>query len=253
MVTLPDLDIPEELRAVAGFSELSRDLLAEVASAASQRRVLAGVTLVEQGSVATSLDFLARGAVKLVRTRTSSDGESTVVLDVMRAPAVLFDPGLFDGVGASASVITMRASHLFSLDRRATLKLSTIHPPLARVLLAHLAHTVRRHVRRIDEVASGPVDDRVRHLLDGLAHDHGTPFGQGRFIAIPLRRRDIACMVNATTETVSRLLARFEREGRVRSTRDGIWWRGTDSTAPPSMAREGESVALGARAKRRPV
>ena len=32
-------------------------------------------------------------------------------------------------------------------------------------------------------------------------------------------------MVNETTETVSRLLAKFEREGQARSTRDGIWWR----------------------------
>ncbi len=252
MTPLPDLDIPEELRAVAGFSELSRDLLAEIAAASSQRRVLAGVTLIEQGMAATSLDVLARGAVKLVRTTESSDGQSTVVLDVMRAPAVLFDAGLLDGVGASSSVVTMRASHLFSLDRRATLKLAGLHPSLGRVLLGQLAHTVRRHVRRIDEVASGPVDDRVRRLLDGLAHDHGTPFGQGRFIAIPLRRRDIACMVNATTETVSRLLARFEREGRVRSTRDGIWWRGPDSTAPAALVEPKFPSSARATKKRAP-
>jgi hypothetical protein len=37
-------------------------------------------------------------------------------------------------------------------------------------------------------------------------------------------------MVNATTETVSRVLARFEREGITRSTRDGIWWRMSTGT-----------------------
>ena len=89
-------------------------------------------------------------------------------------------------------------------------------------------------VSRIDEVTSGPVDDRVRHLLEGLAREHGTPFGQGRFIAIPLRRKDIACMVNATTETVSRVLARFEREGVTRSTRDGIWLKLQAAPAPAS-------------------
>jgi CRP-like cAMP-binding protein len=247
MAALPDLDVFDELRSVAGFCDLSRELLIEVSGAVAQRRVLAGVTLVEQGAVAASLDVLARGAAKVVRTTTSSTGPSTVVLDVMRAPAVLLDAGLLDGTHAPASVVTMRASHLFSIDRRATLKLATIHPALARVLLGHLAHSVRRHIRRIDEVASGPVDDRVCHLLDGLAHDHGTPFGQGRFIAIPLRRRDIACMVNATTETVSRLLARLEREGRVRSTRDGIWWRGAEGAAsssapePKGVRRKGQA------------
>jgi CRP-like cAMP-binding protein len=150
------------------------------------------------------------------------------VLDVLRAPAIVTDASMFDGTVSSSTVVTLRASHLIFLDRRIVMRLASVHAPLAKSLFMHLARLVRRHVCRIDEVASGPVDERVRHLLEGLAQEHGTPFGQGRFIAIPLRRKDIACMVNATTETVSRLLARFEREGQVRSTRDGIWWRHTE-------------------------
>ena len=92
-------------------------------------------------------------------------------------------------------------------------------------------------MRRIDEIVAGPVDERVTNLLDSLALEHGTPLGQGRFIAIPLRRRDLANMVNATTETVSRLLAKFEREGQARSTRDGIWWRSAPPVASAPRAR----------------
>jgi hypothetical protein len=44
-------------------------------------------------------------------------------------------------------------------------------------------------------------------------------------------------MVNATTETVSRLLAKFERDGQARSTRDGIWWRTPPATAVPASTR----------------
>jgi hypothetical protein len=93
----------------------------------------------------------------------------------------------------------------------------------------------------------GPVDERIKHLLDSLADQHGTPLGQGRFIAIPLRRRDLACMVNATTETVSRLLAKFEREGMARSTRDGIWWR-----IPPKMEAQARPVAAAPASEPRP-
>jgi CRP-like cAMP-binding protein len=220
-----DLEVQEELRAVGALAELPRELLAELAATASQRRVHSGVTLVEQGSTATHLEVLARGAVKVVRTTRHALGESTVVLEVSRAPAILVGASLFDGQPESASVVTLRSSHIIALDRRIVLRVASQYPAFARSMFAHLAQAVRRHVRRIDEVASGPVDDRVKHLLEGLAHEHGTSFGQGRFIAIPLRRRDIACMVNATTETVSRVLARFEREGLTRSTRDGIWLR----------------------------
>ncbi len=247
MGALPDLEPGEELRRVAAFAELPREILSELAIASSQRRLLAGAALLDQGAIPSSLDVLARGAAKLVRTVTVGGAESVVVLHVVRAPALLIDAGLFDGEGATATTVALRASQVVSVDRRAVLRVAAQNPLLARALLTDLAHVIRRTTRRVDEVASGPVDERVRHLLEGLAHDQGTPFGQGRFIAIPLRRRDIACMVNATTETVSRLLARFEREGQVRSTRDGIWWKVDANAAQPSA----EARASGTHSKGR--
>jgi CRP-like cAMP-binding protein len=228
-----ELEMQDELQAVPALAELPRELMGELAASASQRRVHAGVLLVEQGTPSMQLEVLARGAVKVVRTTKHSLGESTVVLEVARAPAILLGASFFDGQPEPASILTLRSSHVIALDRRVVMRLSSVHPAFGRILMAHLAQSIRRHVRRIDEVASGSVDDRVRHVLEGLAHDHGTPFGQGRFIAIPLRRKDIACMVNATTETVSRVLARFEREGLTRSTRDGIWLKVQSASIPP--------------------
>jgi CRP-like cAMP-binding protein len=247
-----ELEPREELRTVAVFSELSRDQLVELAVTSVQRRVQAGANLVEQGSVASHLEVLVRGAVKIVRGTRHSLGESSVVLEVARAPAILCGASLFDGLPEPATVVALRASHVISVDRRTVLRMVAQHPAFSRAVFTHLSQSVRRQVRRIDEVASGPVDERVKHLLEGLAHDHGTPFGQGRFIAIPLRRRDIACMVNATTETVSRVLARFEREGLTRSTRDGIWLRVTApaqatasrSAPPPPMASDDSATEL---------
>jgi CRP-like cAMP-binding protein len=241
-----DLVAHDELRAVPGLVDLPREVLVELGATSTQRRVHAGAALVEQGATATHLEVLVRGAVKVVRTTKHALGESTVVLEVARAPALLVGASFFDGHPEHAGVVALRSSHVIALDRRIVLRLASLHPAFGRVLQTQLAQSIRRHVRRIDEVASGPVDDRVRHLLEGLAHDHGTPFGQGRFIAIPLRRKDIACMVNATTETVSRVLARFEREGLTRSTRDGIWLRvmalPTGSVRP--AARDDESGDL---------
>lgn len=249
MTSHVDLEVHDELRAVPALAELPRELLAELCAASGQRRVHAGATLVEQGAMATHLEVLARGAVKVVRTTKHALGESTVVLDVARAPAILMGASFFDGQPEAASVVTLRSSHVIALERRSVMRMASLHPAFGRALLSQLAHALRRHVRRIDEVASGPVDDRVRHLLEGLAHDHGTPFGQGRFIAIPLRRKDIACMVNATTETVSRVLARFEREGLTRSTRDGIWLRVhspvSGSVRPPAPVEEHAEVHVG--------
>jgi CRP-like cAMP-binding protein len=228
-----ELDVASELRALPGFRDLSGDVLADLVPFVVQKRALAQVAIVDQGTASNSWLALVRGAAKTTRTTRTETGKSVVVLEAMRAPCIVPDPSIFDGLEAPASIVTLRASHFFAVERSVFLRVVGAHPTLSAALLSWLAKDIRSHVRRIDEVVSGPVDERVKHLLESLALQHGTPLGSGRFIAIPLRRRDIACMVNATTETVSRLLAKFEREGLARSTRDGIWWR---TAAKPASA-----------------
>ncbi len=254
MAAQPDLDLSSELRTIAAFAELSKEALVEITSAAQQRRVHAMTTLVEQGVASTSMVLLLRGAGKITRTapRAGDAGEAIVVLDVMRAPCIVTDVSVLDGQPAASTAITLRSSHLATIDRRVVHRVAASHPSFARALLARAAQELRAHTRRIDEIVGGPVDERIKHLLDSLAEQHGTPLGQGRFIAIPLRRRDLACMVNATTETVSRLLAKFEREGHARSTRDGIWWRATPRSDRPESAQHPPSASIPVRAPGEP-
>jgi CRP-like cAMP-binding protein len=244
MASSNDLDLVTELRLIPAFAEVAKEAMTEIAAAAAQRRAHAGTPLVDQGIVSPNLVMLLRGAAKTVRTvpvggasAQASGGESVIVLDVMRAPSVVADASIIDGQPATASVITLRSSHVALLERRTFTRMLAAHPSFSRAMMGRLAQEMRARVRRIDQIVAGPVDERVKLLLDSLASEHGTPLGQGRFIAIPLRRRDLANMVNATTETVSRLLAKFEREGQARSTRDGIWWRSAGTTAPKTAPK----------------
>ena len=243
MAITSTIDIGSELRHLPGFEEVAEDDIRELAMAATQRQVSAGFDILEQGVPSQNIVALVRGAAKMIR-RSSIDGADPVVIDVMRAPSFVADVSALDGQPATASVITLRSSHLLVFEAAAVKRLLPRSPPLAQFFLLQVAKSVRAHVRRIDELVSGSVDERVKHLLDSLARGHGTPHGQGRFVALPLRRRDIACMVNATTETVSRLLAKFEREGLVRSTRDGIWVR--TKMTPPLGTERGPDVKNGA-------
>ncbi|HWL89080.1 MAG TPA: Crp/Fnr family transcriptional regulator [Polyangiaceae bacterium] len=237
MAKLP-FDVAAELRLVPGLAEVGVPALEELAAHASHRLAHAQVTLLAQGAVSPHLIFLVRGAVKVVHTlggaRPDIAEADAVVLSVMRAPGRVPDSSIFDEQPATASVITLRSSQFVTIGRTALFESLAREPSLSRYLLACAAEDARAHVQRIGELVRGSADERVVRLLDGLARTYGTPLGQGRFIAIPLRRRDIAHMVNATTATVSRLLARFERDGRARSTRDGIWWLSSSETLAPA-------------------
>jgi len=217
-------DVASELQLIPGLAEVGVEILDELAANASHRTAHANVTLLAQGAVSPHLIFLVRGAVKTVRQPVDAEDADPVVLDVLRAPCRIPDASIFDQQPAVASVVTLRSSQFVTVGRASLLETLTRAPSLAVYLLAGAADDARTYAQRIDGLVAGSADERIVRLLDGLARAHGTPLGQGRFIAIPLRRRDIANMVNATTETVSRLLARLERDGRARSTRDGIWW-----------------------------
>lgn len=235
-------NVARELRRIPEFESVPEETLAAIAQMGESRNVRSRTSLVEQGSKAPGAIIVLRGALKSVR-RTEADERSAsarkrhhgdfVLLDVLRAPCLHVDASLLDGSPASASLITLRASWVVVVDWGELKKTLTGDAGFEAGLLNHLAGRERAFVRRIDELALGPVDERVVHLLDGLARDFGTPVGGGRFIALPLRRQDLAAMVNATTETVSRLLARLEREGKARTTRDGIWWSGAGQKLVP--------------------
>lgn len=243
MASSTNLNLATELRLIPAFADVAKEAMTELAAASAQRRAHAGTPLIDQGIASPNAVMLLRGAAKTVRSvptglqaapgaAAQASGEAVIVLDVMRAPSLVADASIIDGQPATASVVTLRSSHVALLDRRTLNRMLAAHPSFARAVLGRLAQEMRARVRRIDQIVAGPVDERVKLLLDSLASEHGTPLGQGRFIAIPLRRRDLANMVNATTETVSRLLAKFEREGQARSTRDGIWWRSAGTNAP---------------------
>lgn len=257
------------------LGEVPRDIVADLATRVVQRRAHAGTRIVEQGKASTHLVMIVRGAAKVVRTPERSEGSHApptmrgggrdsvrtpaergagderideIIVNVLRGPTIVPDPALLDGSPAGASVVALRSSQLFCIDRNVILRLS--HPSIGRALAKRYAAEVRAQERRLEQIVVGSVEERVRRLLDALSAEHGTPLGSGRFIAIPLRRRDLASMVDATTETVSRLLAKLEREGEARSTRDGIWWRTTPRQSGVTLKVDGAESSSAAKEPR---
>ena len=191
MPSIHDLNVATELPLVQGFADVTPDAVAELASLVVQRRIATGDLAAEQGQVPIGLCLLVRGAVKTVHMVGASPGRVGRVLDVMRASCIIPDASVFDGLPSDASVVALRSSHLFVLERRALLKLMAAHASLDRALFGRFVRESRSHARRVDELACGPVEERLLRLLEGLSAQHGTPLGHGRFVALPLRRRDL--------------------------------------------------------------
>jgi CRP/FNR family transcriptional regulator len=213
----------KDLEAIFGTDVLDASM-ERIEASAELVRLDAGGTMVAQDTPCEHAFALTRGAVKLLRIIDTVPR----VLDVARGPVLVADAALFDGGSWSASVVALRASSALRFHREALLDAAARDPHLARSFRAAAARTARALVMRIDTLAAGTVEIRLMRVLDDLATRYGTPMGNARFIALPLRRPEIASLIGAKAETVSRLMARWTREGTLRASRDGILWsRGT--------------------------
>ena len=103
------------------------------------------------------------------------------------------------------------------------------HPQVTLAVLASVARSLDDAREVIRQISTSDVRTRVATALLKLAERLGDADEQGILIRAPLSRQDLAAMVGATPETVSRVMADLKREGLIDTGRQ--WVRVLDSEA----------------------
>ncbi len=236
MRVAPSVDLGVELRKIALFSELPRHHFGDVLARAHLTRVERDRPVVSEGDASGGVPVLVQGLVKVSVGR--------VLVDVVRGPTLPVAGLAVDASPSPVSIVAVRPCDVAIVDRGLFLAAVHANASAAQRLDEMLAREGRGYLRRYQELVGGSVEERLAALLDRLAERHGSPLDDGRYMPLPLRRCDLAMMVHATTETVSRTLAEWERRGWLRSNRSGLWWasrrsrESTDSIAP--LARKSD-------------
>jgi CRP-like cAMP-binding protein len=229
------LDLSVELRKISLFSELPRHHFADVLARTHHTRIDRERPIVSEGEAPAGVPVLLTGLVKTSLGR--------VLIDVVRGPALPFACLAIDQTPSSLSITAIRPCDVAFVERGIFLAAVHANPGAAQKLDELLARESRSFLRRFPELVGGSVEERLIQLLDRLSERHGSPLDDGRYMPLPLRRCDLAMMVHATTETVSRTLAEWERRGWLRSNRSGLWWasrrhrEARDSIAPISTRK----------------
>lgn len=94
-----------------------------------------------------------------------------------------------------------------------------IHPAVALAVLEITGERLRRAREMIQHLSASPAEVRIAHTLLRLAEKLGTREAGGVLIQVPLSREDLAAMTGTTPETVSRIVSRLERDGRLETGR----------------------------------
>jgi len=211
----------EILRNVPLFAGLDEDALTILAARLRRRKMPPGTPIVYKGDPAGPLYLIASGRVKIHQATASGD---EVILEVMGPGDFFGDMSLLDGQPRSADVSTLQATELLLLEGEALRQTVQEQPAVAWTLLRILSQRLRDMDDRAEMLMTRDVAGRVADWLLRLARSHGTPLPDSKSIRldVSLTQSDIAALIGATRERVSRALTAFRKSGAI-TLDEGHW------------------------------
>ena len=208
----------ELLRRVPLFSMLTTSQATLVADAVAKRRYKKGECIVAQGQKSDALTILLTGRARVVST--DSRGRE-VILAILRPGDYVGEMSLIDQEPHSASVLAEVQTDVLALSQQEFLQCLPDAGSVAYAVLRGLVQRLRHADRKIESLALMDVYGRVAAvLMEFAAENHGS--GQGSaIIARKVSRRDLAKMVGASRDMVSRVMKDLEERDLIQTQDDG--------------------------------
>ncbi len=187
-----------QIRQIGLFSGLDDEHLGSIADIASKRSYPKNAIIINEGDETDSLYLILSGKVKIVLS--DEDGKE-VIISILEPGDYFGELALIDSEPRSARVVTM-ADCQFSIVHKSDFdQLTENNPSLVRNLLTGLTQRLRAANKNIESLALMDVYGRVARTLLQFAEEEG----EQRIIKEKLTQKDIANMVGASREMVSRI------------------------------------------------
>ena len=196
------------------FAGLSETQLEQIARMAVSRKVPRNTTIVRAGDYTDSLFVIVSGSAK-VMNRDAEGNE--VILTLLGAGECFGEMGLIDGSPRSADVVTSEPCELLEIAKVDFTKALAENVDLCLNIMKSLVLRLRMANRKIESLALMDVYGRVAKLLLDLSEQEGDL----RLIRRKVTKQDMAKMVGASREMVSRVMKDLEERGFVQTDEAG--------------------------------
>ncbi len=212
MTMLTRLDL---IRRVPLFSMLTDAQAVTVADGVVKRRFKRGEMIVEQGKKTNALFILLNGRARVVST--DSRGRE-VILATLQPGDHIGEMSLIDNEPHSATVRAEVQTDVLMLGRNEFARCLPENSSMAYAVMRGLVQRLRHADRKIESLALLDVYGRVARALLEFAVDGGD--GE-RIVRDKISRQDIAKMVGASREMVSRVMKDLEERGYIQTLDNG--------------------------------
>jgi len=196
------------LKRVPLFSGLTDSQIERLAAGSVRRSFPKGRTIVAEGEPSQSLYVLLSGRAKVQR----SDTEGKEVILAVLGPGECFgEMSLIDDAPRSASVITIESCDFMSINKESFKTMLVSSPEISMRIMKGLVKRLREADKKIETLALLDVYGRVARVL----LDFSEQVGADRIVRNKLPRQEIAKMIGASREMVSRVMKGLEVEGYI--------------------------------------
>ncbi len=205
-------------------------------------------TIFEEGRRPDGLYILIRGKVKL---SIALKGGRTLIMGIAQPGEVLGLSATMSGKPAECTAETLTPAQFSFVERKEFLHLIEKHCELCVLVVEVLSHQLREAVDMIHySSGSQPAAEKLASLLISWASTNGEVSEQGLELKLPLTQEEIGQMIGVSRETISRLLAGFEKDGilslegsRLRILRqEALEGSSSAKTAPAKNGQAGQKV-----------
>ena len=210
---LSNLDL---LRRVPLFSLLTVTQAEVISGAVTKQRYKRGEVLVEQGQKSNALAILLTGRARVV----SADSRGREVILATLGPGdYIGEMSIIDNEPHSATVRAEVQTDVLLLGRADFARCLAENASMSLVVMRGLVKRLRHADRKIESLALLDVYGRVAHALLEFA----VPDAQGQWIIREkISRQDLAKMVGASREMVSRVMKDLEERAFIQTLPSGV-------------------------------
>lgn len=202
------VDVIGQIAGMPLFAGLSRAQYEALARICVRRSCRKGERLFTEGDEGTGFYMVVTGRVKIFKV--SVEGKEQILH--------LFGPGesfgevsVFTGQGFPADAVTAVQTVLLFFPRLAFSALIQKDPTLALNMLAQLSGRLRHFAGLIEDLSLKEVPGRLAKYLMYLSGKNG----EGE-VALDVSKGQLASLLGTIPETLSRILARMNRQGLIR-------------------------------------
>ena len=202
------------LQSLPIFASMPQARMEALGRLASLKQVPRGGVVMREGEHTSAIYFILNGSLKVLVSDT--DGRE-VILTILGRGEMFGEMGVIDDSPRSATVIATQPCDLVVVSKADFQQVLSDNFDISLNIMRGLSKRLRLADRKIETLALHDVYGRVARLLLDLSEQSG----DARVIHRRITKQDIAKMIGASREMVSRVMKDLQQQGLIEEVDDG--------------------------------